>query len=299
MFLLVCWATGCARQKQLIIYWFPLYVPAVLLLLLALIQFVCGLSLDKMGTREAFIKIVTDLALLFLAGQLFSTAPKKFWRGFGLTVTSYAFALSIFGIVQFFSSPDLVYWSIRPQWGGAIFGPYINHNHYAGLMEMLLPIAGAYVLAMRGNPPLRWLGAFAIIIAFASVELSGSRGGVISLVCEIVILGLLFGRLRPFGGHRAVVISAIAAVSVVALLVTIAPPEILERYQTLIKSPDLTLGMRTQMATDTLHIFATIDGQARGWVPSKRFIRATKQFFPIASSSTGITTSRNWQQKPD
>ena len=24
--------------------------------------------------------------------------------------------------------------------GGWIYGPYVNHNHYAGLMEMLVPI---------------------------------------------------------------------------------------------------------------------------------------------------------------
>ena len=24
--------------------------------------------------------------------------------------------------------------------GGAIYGPYVNHNHYAGLMELLVPV---------------------------------------------------------------------------------------------------------------------------------------------------------------
>jgi len=255
--LLVCWATGCALQKRVVIQWLPLYIPALLLLLLGLIQFAGGLSFDKIGTREALTKFATDLVLFFLAVQLFAAAPQKVWRGLGLTITCYAFALSIFAIVQFFSSPDLVYWSVKPQWGGAIFGPYINHNHYSGLMEMLLPIAGAYVLALPGHNPLRWLGAFAILVSFASVELSGSRGGVISLLIEMAIFGLVFGRSRLFGNRRIAAISAAAAVSVGAILIMmmIAPPEILERYQTLITSPDLTMGMRTQMAKDTLRIF--------------------------------------------
>jgi O-antigen ligase len=255
--LLVCWAIGCALQKRVVIQWLPLYIPALLILLLGVIQFTGGLSLDKIGTREALIKFTTDVVLFFLVGQLFATSSKRVWEGFGLTVTSYAFALSIFAIVQFFSSPDLVYWSIKPQWGGAIFGPYINHNHYAGLMEMLLPIAGAYVLAVPGHSPLRWLGAFSVLVAFASVELSGSRGGVISLLIEMAIFGWVFGRSRLFGNRRIAAISAAGAVSVGAILILmmIAPPEILERYQTLIKSPDLTFGMRTQMAKDTLHIF--------------------------------------------
>jgi hypothetical protein len=172
--LLVCWAIGCALQKRVVIQWVPLYIPALLLLLLGVIQF-GGLSFDKIGTREALTKFITNLILFFLAGQLFATSSKRVWESFGLTVTSFAFALSIFAIVQFFSSPDLVYWSVKPQWGGAIFGPYINHNHYAGLMEMLLPIAGAYVLAVPGHNPLRWLGAFAILVAFASSN-SQARG---------------------------------------------------------------------------------------------------------------------------
>ena len=81
--LLLCWAIGCGQQKELIIRWFPLYTPALLLLLLCVIQFLGGFSLDKIGTREALIKLSTDLILFFLTGQLFATASLKFWRGFG------------------------------------------------------------------------------------------------------------------------------------------------------------------------------------------------------------------------
>jgi len=33
-----------------------------------------------------------------------------------------------------------LYWMRQPRSGGWIYGPYVNHNHYAGLMEMLVPI---------------------------------------------------------------------------------------------------------------------------------------------------------------
>ena len=253
--LLFCWAIGCARQRALTIRWFPLYTPALMFLSLCVLQYLGGFSLDKVATREALIKLVADLLLFFLAGQLFAAASPKVWRGFALAVTIYAFALSVFAIVQFFSSPDLLYWSIKPRWGGAVFGSYVNHNHYAGLMEMLLPIAGGYVLGLPARQPVRWLGVFAVLLAFASVELSGSRGGVISMLIEIGIFGIFFGRARLFGRRRAAVISAITAVSVVAILLLIAPPSVLVRYQSLIKSPDLSLGMRNRMAMDTLNIF--------------------------------------------
>ena len=206
--LLFCWAMGCVQQRVVTIRWFSLYVPAVLFLLLCVMQLLSGLTLDKIGTRETLIKLITDLVLLFLAGQVFATASRKFWNGFGLTVTVYAFALSVFAIVQFFSMPDLLYWTIKPQWGGAVFGPYVNHNHYAGLMEMLIPIGGVYLLGQTGRHPVRWLGAFAVLAAFASVELSGSRGGFISLVIEAVVFGIVFGRSLLLGRRRVAAIAA-------------------------------------------------------------------------------------------
>ena len=255
--LFVCWAMGCVQQSLVTIRWSPLYFIGALFLLLSLTQFLGGFTFDRIGTREALIKLTGDILLFFLTVQLFATPSRRFWGTFGLTVTVYASTLGFFAIVQFFTNPKLIFWSVTPRSGGAPFGPYVNHNHYAGLMEMLLPIAGAYVLALHGHHPLRWLGAFAILVAFASVELSGSRGGVISLLIEMAIFGLAFGRSRLFGNRRVAAISAVAAVSVGAILILmmIAPPEILERYQTLITSPDLTMGMRTQMAKDTLHIF--------------------------------------------
>jgi O-antigen ligase len=120
---------------------------------------------------------------------------------------------------------------------------------------MLLPIAGAYLLGKKGRHPVRWLGAFAVLVAFASVELSGSRGGMISLLIEIAIFGIVFGRSRLFGKRRAAAMSAIAVFAVVAAFLWIAPPEVLARYQTLVKSPDLTLGIRKQMTMDALQIF--------------------------------------------
>jgi len=253
--LLFFWGIGCACQKALTIRWSPLYAPALLFLLLCVIQFLVGLSLDKVGTREALIKLTTYLLLFFLGGQLFATASPRVWRGFGLIVTVYAFALSVFAIAQFFSSPDLLYWSIKPRWGGAIFGPYVNRSDYAGLMEMLLPIAGAYLLGQTGRHPLRWLGVFAVLVAFASVELSGARGGLISLLIEMGLFGVFFGRSRLFGRRNTATAAAVAIVSVVALLLWIAPQEILSRYQTLVKSPDLTLGTRTQMAMGAFRLF--------------------------------------------
>ena len=45
----------------------------------------------------------------------------------------------MFAIIQNFSSNGKIYWVHSPlSPRAAIFGSYVNHNHYAGLVEMLV-----------------------------------------------------------------------------------------------------------------------------------------------------------------
>jgi len=43
----------------------------------------------------------------------------------------------------------------QPRSGGWIYGPYVNHNHYAGLMEMLVPIPLIVSLTRLAPPKVR------------------------------------------------------------------------------------------------------------------------------------------------
>ena len=123
-------------------------------------------------------------------------------------------------------------------------------------MEMLLPIASAYLLRQKGRHPARWLGGFAVIVAFASVELSGSRGGMIAVLIELGIFCFLFGNAQAvLDKRRAAVMSVMAIISLLAIFLWIAPPEVLVRYQSLLESPDLSLATRERMSIDALRAF--------------------------------------------
>lgn len=201
LFLLVLWAVGSLRRGVLRIAWSPLYLPAALFLLLVMLQFYGRLTLDPFATRESLLKLGTDLILFFLARQLLWEGRKGPWQNFGLTIAIYAFSLSLFAIFQFFSSGGLIYWVVRTT--GWTFGPYVNHNHYAGLMEMLIPIALAFVLSRQEGYPARVMLWFAVAVPIASVLLSGSRGGLVSLLAEIAILGAILVRHAPRRGGRS------------------------------------------------------------------------------------------------
>ena len=61
------------------------------------------------------------------------------------------------------------------------FGPFVNHNHFAGYLEMIAPIPVALILrrAIRGE--LAVLYGFAAAMMALAIIMSLSRGGMISL----------------------------------------------------------------------------------------------------------------------
>ena len=78
-------------------------------------------------------------------------------------------------------------------------GTYINPNHLAGLLEMLLPLALAYTLAGRTKPVLKVLLGYAALVILVGIGVTGSRG---SWVASGVALLFFFGVLASHRSYR-------------------------------------------------------------------------------------------------
>ena len=245
-----------------------------------MIQFAGHLTMDPIATREALLKLSTDLILFFLAGQFFSApafengrVPKGPIRGgpprvgtensdilstslLRWTLVVYTFLLALFAIFQFFSSQGLIYWMVKsPGW---TFGPYVNHNHYAGLMEMLIPLSVASALpALRRHSSAAVVGCV-ILIPIASLLLSASRGGFISLLVEVLLAAVLVFWCGPRRARRLMALAGGAALVAAALLFFwMAPRHIAERLATMgdgAHPPEVELRLRLVAARDSLGI---------------------------------------------
>jgi O-antigen ligase len=189
--------------------------------------------------------------------------------------------MSTFAIIQFFASPELLYGVLKPLWGGIVFGPYVNHNHYAGLMEMLIPIAAASVLSLRPKHPAKPFLLFAVLISIVSVFLSGSRGGTIALTVEFAIFAVVIALSSRShkAGEGSVVSSrelgssirvhqcesaatsgkflfvACAVLLVAALFFSwLDPGDIWKRWQQTANTPELAVEDRLTIAKDSLRL---------------------------------------------
>lgn len=257
-FLLLLWAAGCVLNKTIRVYWSPIYLPAAAFLALAAVQYAGALTLDQAATEEALCKLTTDLILFFLAGQLLAEAAEREWRKMGLAIALYTFAMGLFATLQFFSSRNLIYWAIRSP--GYTFGPYVNHNHYAGLMEMLIPLAVAGVLPGIRKDASAVLRGFVVLIPISSLLLSGSRGGFVSFTVEVLVAAALIFLCAPRRMRKiAAFVGASAILAVALLFFWMAPRHIAERLAMMAnapQSPDVALAERLAPARDSLRIFA-------------------------------------------
>lgn len=252
------WCVGCVQSRTLVLARTPLYIPAVLFLLLAAVQLLAGRTADPIATRDSIILYIVYLIVFVLAAALFAGATAAQWSGLGKIVSAYTLVISLFAVVQFFTSPDKIYWMVVPRWGGSIFGPYVNHNHYAGLMEMLVAITTTFWLARKRRDMWNWIAGVGTLIALASVALSGSRAGVASVLVEVVFLGVIaFALQRRQLSETSVPGLALGLLAATLLAAWMLPPETTERFHPVLNSQDASYADRLAMSADSPKVFST------------------------------------------
>jgi O-antigen ligase len=248
--LLLAWALWMYFTDEEQIVFSPLLLP-----LGALSLFVCGQWLvhgtaSSYSTRTELQLLVSDLSLLFLAIQAFRTLQD--WRGFVWFGMLFGFLISIFGILQHLTFNGKLYWFREMHYGGIPFGPYVNRNHFAGFVELILPLSLVPLVMGRVRRE-RWLvvGLFAVV-PIGALFLSVSRGGIVSFGIELAILALVMIQRRTPGKQ----LFAGAAVLLLALLMVswLGVGPLLQRFSSF-QSLEATAGKRASMRRDTWQIF--------------------------------------------
>ena len=226
-----------------------------LFLALGWIQLSFHLTLTPIATRESLLKLATYFVLFFVVIQLFSAAPVETWRRVGIAVLVFGFLFSFLSILQFLWNPGRILW-VGHDLGGP-FGPYVDRDHYAGLMEMVIPVSASYVLSRPKRDPLNGLLWFAVLVPVVSLLLTGSRGGFVSILAEIAILGWILIWRNPLPGRRKrVAATGMALVAVAALFFWLVPTFILTKLGTINNYvPEASEGSRPALWRNSLGVF--------------------------------------------
>ncbi len=248
--LFLWWGVLMATGRGAEIRWSPVIWPLLGLELIALLQYLVPLSVYPYLTKLELLRFTSYLILLFLSGQVFRT-PRQ-WRDLAWFLVLLGFAVAVFAVLQDLTFNGKLFWFREMRYGGMPYGPYVNRNHFAGLMELLIPVG----LAMLAVPGVRRqqipLMALFAAMPVGALLLSASRGGIIGFGCEVVVLIVLLWIRR--GEKKHLFTFLVALVLAGGLVAWLGVGQVIQRFSA-IHNPEVTEGRRLSMAKGAYHIF--------------------------------------------
>jgi O-antigen ligase len=187
--LFLSWALAAARSDESKIEWNGLHWTVAGLLAWAVVQLVFRITVYPFLTWTGILRWGAIAMVFFVSTQVFR--ERRDFRVLTWFLIVFGFLVAVEGIIQYFTSTGSIYW-LRQISAGEPFGPYVNRNHFAGLMELLAPIGMAF-LAFRGvRRDMVPLVLLFTLVPIGSIFLTASRGGIVAFLIEVGILGALF-----------------------------------------------------------------------------------------------------------
>ncbi|HEY1261943.1 MAG TPA: O-antigen ligase family protein [Terriglobales bacterium] len=249
------WAIRQALASELRIVYSPLFAPMLAFAGLILVQLFAGRSAYRQETIHGALLYCAYGLICFLAVQALRRSSQI--RLLAYLACIYGLLVALFALFQSLSSDGKLYWVRVPRSGGWIYGPYVNHNHYAGLMEMLVPIPLVIAFSqLHGGKRQRNWAFFAAAIMAATIFLSGSRGGMLACAVELSLLAAFLFRQKK-GRSTTLAFGAFLTV-VVGLLVWLGGAKLSERLASIQTeaTTEISGGTRLQIVHDGLKMYA-------------------------------------------
>lgn len=191
--LVLLWMIKSVRERKLVVYVPRTIWPVGAFILLGGAQsltlkdqhgYLHSLSSDPAATRETVLMLICLLMAALVAANFL--AHRERLRELALFLTFFGLILSTFALVQYFTWNDRFYW-FRVAEAGTPFGPFVNRNHFAGYLELLLPWPVVLMLSRHRREEKLFYGFAAAWMAMAAV-FSQSRGGMVSIFAELMFL---------------------------------------------------------------------------------------------------------------
>lgn len=252
--LFALWAIRQAAIGDLQITANAVFSPMLAFSALVTFQIATRQTAYRAATVSAFLLFCSYGLLCFLVVQCLRRTRQL--KAAAVAFSAYGFVLATFSLIQGITPNGKLYWIRTPKFGGWIYGPYVNHNHYAGLMEMLFPIPLVIFLSPRVQRLHKVMAGIASAVMVSTIFLCGSRGGMLAFAVEIALLAVVLISRR----ERAKTAMAFGAFLILAFaaLAWIGSGELVRRMTSIpIETrTELSGGMRLSIDRDCLKMFA-------------------------------------------
>src|SRR5215813_6934936 len=146
------------------------------------------ISLDPYSTETNALHFLA-LGLLFSIMLVFFDGAKRL-KTVVTVITVFGFIFAFFAILQGVLSPTKIYGIYERQFAQP-YGSFVNRHNFAAYMEMTIGLPLAMVMTGAVNRDQRLLYLTAILLMAVALFLSGSRGGFVSLIGELILLVMM------------------------------------------------------------------------------------------------------------
>ncbi|MBU6409118.1 MAG: O-antigen ligase family protein [Verrucomicrobia bacterium] len=157
--------------------------------------------------RQEMIRVLV-YAVLFLA-VVNNLYRQESVHSIGFTMIFLATGIAGYAMFQFFTHSSHVWWFISP-YSGRASGTYISPNDLAGFLEMLLPLALAFLVAGRLHPLMRVFVGYAALVIGAGLAVTFSRGGWVAAALGVFAVLLTLASRRQ---HRMAALLILALIT--------------------------------------------------------------------------------------
>jgi O-antigen ligase len=245
--LFLVWAGTQVVSRQVKLAKNPLHLPALLFFGLILAQVALRRSAYGYVTEYEALQYISYGIVLLIAAECVKEEEAR--KIFAFAMIFFGAGYAFFALVQELTPNGKIFWVHSPYFhGGSIYGSYVNHDHYAGLMEMLVPLPFVASMGHLLKGGQRVLVAFCAVLMASTIFLSGSRGGMLAFILEMVLFAALtLGKRRS--PRIALGLTAVC-ILILALLIFLGEGQVLGRLG------DLSPGIRLNITKDSLRMFS-------------------------------------------
>jgi O-antigen ligase len=228
------------------------------------------LSVAPYQTVSHFLLLVTYFTAFYLV--LFVCRDRNAKKRVVYVLIALGIFEAFYGLVQYLTGWQQIFTYVKKYYLEEATGTYINRNHFAGLLEMILPFAVALALsqaralrrALRGEAPVRsvlsasaliplvfWLFLGAAI--FTALVFSRSRMGLISALFSLIAV-LALVRTSSLSPRTRAGVATVFFLGVIGLVVWIGSDPVITRLETLGQEYSQTGQNRISIWRDTLKL---------------------------------------------
>ena len=244
LLVMLAWAVRLWASPKPQLLWPPIGWAVLAFALYAVVRYLTA-DLEYVARLEMIQVLLYAFLFFAIVNNLYRQETAQI---ISFTLIALAAVISSYAVAQMLTHSNHV-WNLVSPYAGRASGTFFSPNNFAGFLEMLLPLAFAYLLAGRVSVVARILLAYAAVVMAVGLAVTLSRGGWVAAAAGL--LALLFILL----GHQNFRLRAALLLAVLLIGGTFFVTHYLsksEGYRTHIKQPEegggqLDLGVRLQL----------------------------------------------------